>query len=116
MIEQVFYGREGTSGYISRFSSGLSKSEAKEVIGIMDKFDRNINAVTDAPFLIYPLYSSQNTIKRVCLARLSSTTQGGRSTLIYHGLLIDTDDYIDMSRDPKQIFGFTNKNFQSTYL
>ena len=114
MIEQVFYGREGTRGYISRFSSGLSELEAKEVIGIMNKFDENINAGTDTPFLIYPIYSSQNTIKRVCLARLSSTTQGGRSTLIYHGLLIDTDDYMDMSRDPKQIFGFTNKNFQST--
>lgn len=114
MIEQVFYGREGTRGYTSRFSSGLSESEANEVIGIMDKFGKNINAGTDASFLIYPLYSSQDTIKRVCLARLSSTTQGGRSTLIYHGLLIDTDEYMDRSRDPKQIFGFTNKNFQST--
>lgn len=112
MIEQVFYRRDQSGGYNESSSATLSYEDAHNInifLNNIATYIPSIDAGQDSPMYIFPL-EEQN---KVCIAKLSVEFYAGRKNQVQHGLLMAYDEYIERSKNPELIFGFTNKNFIS---
>lgn len=112
MIDQLFYRRDQSSGYNEYHSSGISGEDAHKINLILNNLATYIPSVDsgqDAPMFIFPV-KEQN---KYCIGRISSEFYGGRQNQVQHGLLMSEKEYLEKTKNPEQIFGFSNKNFIS---
>lgn len=111
MIEQVLY-RRADQGYNEYCSQGLSTEDVHRINLVMNTVATNIHDLgsgADSPFLLYPFEN----MHKFCLGVFQKEYSKGRGNSVNHALLIDSEEYKEMIKNPEQIWGFTNKNFLS---